>query len=63
MDLQEKHYLCESNQAFWIYKKNIIFAKVIKRSVTYMVKSFVYQRLVHGRGIFHKKTGKGGTRS
>lgn len=42
MDLQEKHYLCE----------------VIKRSVTYTVRSFVYQRLVHGRGIFTKRLEK-----
>ena len=36
--------------------------KLIKRSVTYAVKSFVYQCLVHGRGHFHKKTEKSGTR-
>ena len=34
MDLQEKHYLCESNQAFWN-----IYDEVR-----------VYQCLVHGRG-------------
>ena len=41
-----------------IYKKNIIFAKVIKRSVTYTVKSFVYQCFVHGRGHFTKRLKK-----
>ena len=32
--------------------------KLIKRSVTYAVKSFVYQCLVHGRGYFTKRLKK-----
>jgi len=46
MDLQEKHYLCESNQAFWN-----IYDEVR-----------VYQCLVHGRGNSTKRLWKGGTR-
>ena len=42
MDLQEKCYL----------------AKLIKRSVTYAVKFFVYQCLVHGKGHFTKRLKK-----